>query len=49
MNTARDNYYKECPAVMNYATFTDYRSPSSREEYIRNINNKFKQEFGDIE
>jgi hypothetical protein len=39
MNTARDNYYKECPAVMNYATFTDYRSPSSREEYIRNINN----------
>ena len=39
MNTPRDNYYKECPAVMNYATFTDYRSPSTREEYIRNINN----------
>lgn len=39
MTTARDNFFKQCPAVMNYASFTDYRSPSTREEYIRNINN----------
>ncbi len=39
MNFARDNYYKECPAVMNYASTTDYRQAAAREEYIRNINN----------
>jgi hypothetical protein len=39
MNFAKDNYYKECPAVMGYSSLTDYRMPSVREEYIRNINN----------
>ena len=39
MNFARDNYYQECPAVMDYSAITDYRTPSTREEYIRNINN----------
>ena len=39
MNFARDNYYKECPSVMDYSQMTDYRQPSVREQYIRNINN----------
>ncbi len=39
MDFARDNYYKECPAVMAYSQLTDYRQPAAREEYIRNINN----------
>jgi hypothetical protein len=39
MDFARDNYYKECPAVMGYSQITDYRQSSAREEYIRNINN----------
>ena len=39
MNFARDNYYQQCPAVMSYSALTDYRMPSVREEYIRNINN----------
>ncbi len=39
MDFARDNYYKECPAVMAYSQVTDYRQPAVREEYIRSINN----------
>lgn len=39
MNFARDNYYKECPAVMNYSQITDYRQASVREQYVRNLNN----------
>jgi hypothetical protein len=39
MNFARDNYYKECPAVMNYSSLTDYRQSASREQNIRNLNN----------
>jgi hypothetical protein len=39
MNFAKDNYYKECPAVMNYSQLTDYRQASVREQYIRNLNN----------
>ena len=38
MTTPRDNYFTECPAVMNYSTLTDYRSPHRREQYIRNLN-----------
>jgi hypothetical protein len=39
MDFPRDNYYKECPAVMAYSQLTDYRQPAAREEYIRSINN----------
>ena len=39
MEFARDNYYKECPAVMAYSQLTDYRQPAAREQYIRSINN----------
>jgi hypothetical protein len=39
MNFARDNYYKSCPSVMDYSQFTDYRTPSTREEYGKFINN----------
>jgi ubiquitin C-terminal hydrolase len=38
MNFAKDNYYKECPAVMDYSQLTDYRQSSVRENNIRNIN-----------
>ena len=38
MNTARDNFFKECPAVMDYSSFTDYRTAHRREQYIRTIN-----------
>lgn len=38
MNTARDNFFKECPAIMNYSTMTDYRNKHRREQYIRTIN-----------
>jgi len=39
MDFAKDNYYKECPAVMGYSQITDYRQSSAREEYIKSINN----------
>ena len=39
MNFTKDNYWNTCPAVMNYCQFTDYRTPSAREEYIKSINN----------
>ncbi len=39
MDFARDNYYKDCPAVMGYSQITDYRQSAAREEYIKNINN----------
>ena len=39
MNFAKDNYFKECPAVMNYSQFTDYRQASVREQYMRSLNN----------
>lgn len=39
MNFAKDNYYKECPSVMNYSQFTDYRQASVREQYMRSLNN----------
>lgn len=38
MTTARDNFFKECPAIMNYSSFTDYRTAHRREQYIRMIN-----------
>jgi hypothetical protein len=38
-STARDNFFKNCPAVMDYSSFTDYRTASRREQYIRSINN----------
>ena len=38
MSTARDNFFKECPAVMDYSSFTDYRTSHRREQYIRSIN-----------
>ena len=38
MSTARDNFFKNCPAVMDYASFTDYRTAHRREQYIRQIN-----------
>lgn len=38
MNTARDNFFKDCPAVMDYSSFTDYRTAHRREQYIRTIN-----------
>jgi len=37
MNFAKDNYYKECPAVMNYSQITDYRQASVREQNVRNL------------
>ncbi len=39
MNTARDNFFKECPAVMDYSSFTDYRTAHRREQHIRMLNN----------
>jgi hypothetical protein len=49
MNQARDNFYQECPAVMNYASFTDYRANHRREQYIRTINNiKTDYEYKDF-
>lgn len=38
MNFAKDNYYKECMAVMNYSQFTDYRQASAREQHLRSLN-----------
>jgi len=38
MTSARDNFFKSCPAIMDYSTLTDYRQSYRREEYIRNIN-----------
>jgi hypothetical protein len=38
MNTARDNFFKECPAVMDYSSFTDYRTAHRREQNVRMIN-----------
>ncbi len=37
MNFTKDNYYKECPAVMNYSHITDYRQASVREQHIRSL------------
>ena len=38
MNAARDNFFKECPAVMNYSMTTDYRNKHRREQYVKYIN-----------
>lgn len=38
MASARDNFFKNCPAVMDYSSFTDYRDATRREQYIRSIN-----------
>lgn len=35
---AKDNFYSDCPAVMNYAAFTDHRMSSRREQYVKSIN-----------
>jgi hypothetical protein len=39
MTSPRDNYFNQCPAVMDYSMMTDYRSPYRREQYIRTLNN----------
>jgi hypothetical protein len=39
MTSPRDNYFNQCPAVMDYSMMTDYRSPNRREQYIRTLNN----------
>ena len=39
MNSARDNFFKSCPAVMDYSSFTDYRNSYRREQYVKSINN----------
>lgn len=36
---AQNNFWKECPAMMNYSQFTDYRTSSCREDTIRRMNN----------
>jgi hypothetical protein len=38
MTTARDNFFKNCPAVMDYPSFTDFRSSRRREQYVAHIN-----------
>lgn len=38
-STARDNFFKNCPAVMDYSSFTDYRTATRREQHVRTINN----------
>ena len=49
MNQARDNFYPECPAVMSYSSFTDYRDNHRREQFIRTINNiKTDYEYKDF-
>jgi hypothetical protein len=35
---AKDNFHKDCPAVMNYSPFTDYRSSNKREQYVKTMN-----------
>jgi len=37
--SARDNFFKECPAVMNYSAMTDYRTSQRRDQYIKRLNN----------
>ena len=37
--SARDNFFKECPAVMEYAAMTDYRVSQRRDQYIKRLNN----------
>lgn len=49
MNQPSDNFYLECPAVMNYSSFTDYRNQHQREQYIRTVNNiKTDYEYKDF-
>ena len=38
MNSARDNFFKDCPAVMNYSLTTDYRNHHRRDQYVKYIN-----------
>lgn len=39
-----DNFYPECPAVMNDGRqFTDWRSATVREQYVKNLN-KFSRD-----
>jgi hypothetical protein len=37
--SARDNFFKECPAVMEYSAMTDYRTSQRRDQYIKRLNN----------
>lgn len=37
-NYAQNNFWKDCPAMMGYCQFTDYRSASCREDTIRRLN-----------
>jgi hypothetical protein len=37
--SARDNFFKECPAVMDYSAMTDYRVSQRRDQYIKRLNN----------
>lgn len=37
--SARDNFFKECPAVMEYSSMTDYRTSQRRDQYIKRLNN----------
>jgi hypothetical protein len=36
--SARDNFFKECPAVMEYSAMTDYRTSQRRDQYIKRLN-----------
>lgn len=36
---ARDNYFPSCPAMVEYSQFTDYRTPSVRNQRIQRMNN----------
>lgn len=35
---AKDNYYVDCPAVMDYSAMTDYRTSHRREQFVKTIN-----------
>lgn len=37
-NSPRDNFYQDCPAIMNYGIMTDHRQSQRREQYIMAIN-----------
>ena len=35
---AQNNFWKGCPAIMDYCQFTDYRTSTCREEAIKKMN-----------
>jgi len=37
--SARDNFFTDCPAVMEYSAMTDYRTSQRRDQYIKRLNN----------